>query len=90
LRLHSSNQPINAVRKITTIRSWSWIKHVRKHAEFLSQYQIYSKSINYFRKCNLWTGLRSEAGMVGSNPTQGIDVWCVCAFFLCLCCPVFR
>jgi hypothetical protein len=24
---------------------------------------------------------RSEAGIVGSNPTQGIDVWCVCAFF---------
>jgi hypothetical protein len=21
---------------------------------------------------------RSEAGIVGSNPTQGIDVWCLC------------
>jgi hypothetical protein len=27
---------------------------------------------------------RSEAGIVGSNPTQGMDIWCVCVF-LCLC-----
>jgi hypothetical protein len=27
---------------------------------------------------------RSEAGIVGSNPTQGMDVWYVCAFF-CVC-----
>jgi hypothetical protein len=27
---------------------------------------------------------RSEAGIVGSNPTQGMDVWCVCPFF-CVC-----
>jgi hypothetical protein len=27
---------------------------------------------------------RSEAGIVGSNPTQGMDVWCMCVF-LCLC-----
>jgi hypothetical protein len=27
---------------------------------------------------------RSEAGIVGSNPTQGMDVWCVYAFILCL------
>jgi hypothetical protein len=26
----------------------------------------------------------SEAGIVGSNPTQGMDVWCVCSFF-CVC-----
>jgi hypothetical protein len=32
----------------------------------------------------------SEAGIVVSNPTQSIDVWYVCLFFLCLCCPVFR
>jgi hypothetical protein len=30
---------------------------------------------------------RSEAGIVGSNPTQGMDVWYV--FILCLGCPVF-
>jgi hypothetical protein len=30
----------------------------------------------------------SEAGIMGSNPTQGTDVGCVCAFF-CVC-PVFR
>jgi hypothetical protein len=32
---------------------------------------------------------RSEAGIVGSNLTQGMDVWCVYVFILCLCCPVF-
>jgi succinate dehydrogenase/fumarate reductase cytochrome b subunit len=33
---------------------------------------------------------RSEAGIVGSNPTQGMDVWYVYVFILCLCCLVFR
>jgi hypothetical protein len=33
---------------------------------------------------------RSEAGIVGSNPTQCMDVWYVYVFILCLCFPVFR
>jgi hypothetical protein len=33
---------------------------------------------------------RSDAGIMGSNPTQGMDVCCVYVFILCLCCPVFR
>jgi hypothetical protein len=33
---------------------------------------------------------RSNAGIVGSNPTQDMDVWWVYAFILCLRCPVFR
>jgi hypothetical protein len=33
---------------------------------------------------------RSVAGIVGSNPTQAMDVLCVYVFMLCLCCPVFR
>jgi hypothetical protein len=41
-----------------------------------------------------WTVFaRSEVGIVGSNPTQGMDVWCVCVcvcVFLCLCCPVYK
>jgi hypothetical protein len=44
-----------------------------------------------------WTvSARSGAGIVGSNPTLGLVVWCVCvcvcvyAFILCLCWPVFR
>jgi predicted phosphoadenosine phosphosulfate sulfurtransferase len=38
-----------------------------------------------------WTVFaRSDAGIVGSKPTQCMDVWCVYAFILCLCCPVFR
>jgi hypothetical protein len=31
---------------------------------------------------------RSDAVIVGSNPTQGMDVLCVYVFILCLCCPV--
>jgi hypothetical protein len=23
---------------------------------------------------------RSEAGIVGSNPTKGMDVWCLCVY----------
>jgi hypothetical protein len=39
-----------------------------------------------------WTVLaRSDAEIMGSNPTQGMDVWCVYGMRLfCLCCPVFR
>jgi hypothetical protein len=33
---------------------------------------------------------REEAEVVGSNTTQGMDVWYVYMFILCLCCPVFR
>jgi hypothetical protein len=33
---------------------------------------------------------RSEAGIVGSNLTYGMDIWYVYVFILCLCCPVFR
>jgi hypothetical protein len=33
---------------------------------------------------------RSEAGNMGSNPTQGLDAWYVYMFILCLCCPVCR
>jgi hypothetical protein len=37
-----------------------------------------------------WTVFaRLDAGIMDSNPTQGMDVWCVYAFILCLCCPVF-
>jgi hypothetical protein len=32
----------------------------------------------------------SEAGIMGSNPTQGMNIWCVYLLILCLCCPVFR
>jgi hypothetical protein len=32
----------------------------------------------------------SETGIVGPNSTQGMDVWYVYVFILCLCCPVFR
>jgi hypothetical protein len=28
---------------------------------------------------------RSDAGIVGSNPTHGMDVWCVCLRLFCVC-----
>jgi hypothetical protein len=34
------------------------------------------------------SSLAKKLGIVGSNPTQGMDFWYVC--LLCLCCPVFR
>jgi hypothetical protein len=38
-----------------------------------------------------WTVFaRSDAAIVGSNTTHGMDVWSVYVFILCLCCPVFR
>jgi hypothetical protein len=38
--------------------------------------------------CTLFA--RSERGLVGSKPTQGMNVLYVYAFNLCLCFPVFR
>jgi hypothetical protein len=43
-----------------------------------------------FRACTRTVFAHSEAGIVGSNPTQGKDVWYVYEFILCLCCPVVR
>jgi hypothetical protein len=38
-----------------------------------------------------WTVFaHSDSGIVGSNSIQGMDVWCVYTFILCLSCPVFR
>jgi hypothetical protein len=32
-----------------------------------------------------WTVFaRSKAGIVSSNPTQGMDVWCMCLFCVCV------
>jgi hypothetical protein len=42
----------------------------------------------HFKACTVFP--RLEAGIVGSNPTQGMDVSYVYVFILCLCCPVFR
>jgi hypothetical protein len=30
-----------------------------------------------------------DAGIVGSNPTQGMYVWRACVYIFCLCFPVF-
>jgi hypothetical protein len=39
------------------------------------------------KACIVFT--RLETGIVGSNPTQNMDIWYVSVFILCLCCPVF-
>jgi hypothetical protein len=52
---------------------------------------IISWLITVAARSKAWTVFaRSEAGIVGSNPTQGMDVLCVYAFIPCLCRPVFR
>jgi hypothetical protein len=40
--------------------------------------------------CTLQHICKIKFRQVDSNPTEGIDIWCVYAFILCLCCPVFR
>jgi hypothetical protein len=49
------------------------------------------KSAGHSNRAVSWTVFaRSEAGIVDSNPTQGMDVWRVYVFIHCLCTPVFR
>jgi hypothetical protein len=54
----------------------------------LSQYLTPVAVAERSKACTVFA--RSEAGIVGSNPTKGTDVWHVYVFSLCLCCPVFR
>jgi hypothetical protein len=74
------------------------------HQYYLRAYSYHTTPIFYFlpstqpflsdtvaegsKACTVFA--RSEARIVGSNRTQGTDVWCVYAFILCLCCPVYR
>jgi hypothetical protein len=62
----------NTVLIATTVGTW---KSQKSGNVYEFGYTIY---------CHAGHGSRSEAGIVGSNPTQGMDVWCVCAFF-CVC-----
>jgi hypothetical protein len=42
------------------------------------------KLVTVAERSKAWTVIaRSEAGIMGSNPTQGMDVWCVYVFILC-------
>jgi hypothetical protein len=47
------------------------------------------KPVTVAERCKACTFFaHSEAGIVGSNPKQGMDVWCFCVrecVFLCLC-----
>jgi hypothetical protein len=48
---------------------------------------LYPHAVTLSARCKSWTVFAcSDAGIVGSNPTQGMDVWCVYKFILCLCC----
>jgi hypothetical protein len=50
---------------------------------------IYYKPVTVAERSKACTAFaRSEAGIVSSSPTQGMDVWYVYAFILCLCCPL--
>jgi hypothetical protein len=63
----------------------------RRGAESVKPRDKFTLPVTVAERSKAWTVFaRSEAGIVDSNPTQGIDVWCVYVFILCLCCPVFR
>jgi hypothetical protein len=50
-----------------------------------------SKPVTVAARSKAWTVFAcTDVGIVGLNPTQGMDVLCVYVFILCLCCPVFR
>jgi hypothetical protein len=55
----------------------------RLHKEiYLQQFTIWPVTVAAQSKA--WTAFaRSDAGIVGSNPTQGMDVWYVYTFILC-------
>jgi hypothetical protein len=56
-----------------------------------SQVILFYMPVTVAARSKAWTVfVRSDAGIVDSNPIQGMDVWCVYAIILCLCCPVFR
>jgi hypothetical protein len=58
------------------------IKHLGKKITNIKEAQpVTVAELSKLRVCTVFA--RSEAGIVGSNPTQGMDVWClcVCAFF---------
>jgi hypothetical protein len=51
----------------------------------------HTENTSYDTGSKAWTVFaRSNTGIVGSNPIHGMNVWCVYAFVVCLCRPVFR
>jgi hypothetical protein len=68
-----------------------WVLHVQSIFSFLIILIIIAEPVTVAARSTAWTVFaRSEAGFVGSNPTQGMNVWYVYVFILCLCCPVIR
>jgi hypothetical protein len=58
---------------------------------FVLRMFIDKQPVTVVARSEAWTAFaRSDAGIVGSNPTQDMDVSCVYGFILCLCRPVFR
>jgi hypothetical protein len=42
-----------------------------------------NKPVTVAERTKAWTAfVRSDAGIVGSNPTRGMDVWCVNSFIV--------
>jgi hypothetical protein len=64
------------------VQNQEW-KHISKSSFFLPV-TVAERS----KACTVFA--RSEAGIVGLNPTEGMGVWYVYVFILCLCCPEFR
>jgi hypothetical protein len=64
------------------------IPHLETNYEYTGGSSWPVTVVEMFKACTDFA--RSQAGIVGSNPTQSMDVWCVYVFILCLCGPVFR
>jgi hypothetical protein len=72
---------------------WGWVDYTAGMDDVEKNCWPYrdSRPVTVAALSKAWTLFaRSDARIVGSNPTQDMIVWCVHAFILCLCCPVFR
>jgi hypothetical protein len=71
------------------------VKFRRTTRRYIPEYKIFEYKIllplpvTVAQRSKACTAIaRSEAGIVGSNHNQGMDVWYV--FIRCFCCPVFK
>jgi hypothetical protein len=82
---------------MSTISSYSYYFHCVVHVVCMSRicyvlcisecvFIVFYCAYIFVKPVTVWTWTvcaRSDAGIVGSNPTQGMDVWCMYAFILC-------
>jgi hypothetical protein len=80
------NKPLNFILTgINTYRQWAeWeFREILRFVRYLCGTYETTRPVTVAARskvCTLFA--RFDAGIVGSNPTQGMDVWCVYAFIL--------